>query len=210
MSAEEINQLANRKHRLWHLLEHVQWLSMRYARQVHARTSRHIAEAGRGQGRVLTELARANGISQKDLTAIMGMRQQSLAELLKKLEGKGLVTRTHSQHDRRVMMAHITEAGRAEAKRLGGEENNDERLAFLNCLSEEEQKNLEDYLTRIACALEETVEPERNARANVRERLGRRDHAPSNSRSESAVNPERPIQPERSTRAERPRRPTRS
>ena len=72
----------------------------------------------RGQGRVLALLKMNPEISQKDLTFVLGMRAQSVGELLQKLEDKELITREASEQDRRVMIIRLTEKGREEAEKI--------------------------------------------------------------------------------------------
>lgn len=75
----------------------------------------------RGQGRVLTLLSMRDNISQKDLAFILGLRPQSVGELLGKLEKNQLILRTPSEDDKRVMLVSLTEEGQAEAKRISEE-----------------------------------------------------------------------------------------
>lgn len=72
----------------------------------------------RGQGRVLALLKMNPEISQKDLTFVLGMRPQSVGELLQKLEDKELITREVSEQDRRVMIIRLTDLGRGEAEKI--------------------------------------------------------------------------------------------
>lgn len=72
----------------------------------------------RGQGRVLTLLKMNPEISQKDLTFVLGMRPQSVGELLQKLEDKDLITRDASEQDRRVMIIRLTNLGMEEAEKI--------------------------------------------------------------------------------------------
>ena len=50
-------------------------------------------------------------ITAKDLSYILGIRQQSLNETLQKLEKEGYIVRTPSPKDRRVMLISLTEKG---------------------------------------------------------------------------------------------------
>lgn len=65
----------------------------------------------RGQGRVLALLKAKPETSQKELCFLLGMRQQSLSELLAKLEEKGFIERQKSEEDGRVTVVRITEDG---------------------------------------------------------------------------------------------------
>ncbi|MDR1320151.1 MAG: MarR family transcriptional regulator [Gracilibacteraceae bacterium] len=100
----------------------------------------------RGQGRVLKLLKLKPETTQKELSDLLAMRPQSLGDLLKKLEQKGYVTRTPSENDKRAMIIRLTEKGANE------EIGNEKQLGFdslFNCLSEEEQARLSEYLQRV-------------------------------------------------------------
>ncbi|MGM0166370.1 hypothetical protein IGI39_001329 [Enterococcus sp. AZ135] len=109
----------------------------------------------RGQGRVLTLLKMNPEISQKDLTFVLGMRPQSVGELLQKLEDKELITRETSEEDRRVMIIRLTELGKEEAEKISetpdfGEELfsdfNDAEKEEWTRLVEKLNKNLKNLL----------------------------------------------------------------
>lgn len=155
---KEIEDLDNIDHRLWHRLERLQVLAMRY---MHAQFGDRMArgrDASRGQGRVLKALSLVKDpISQKDLMEVLDMRQQSLAELLSKLEAKGYITRTPSPEDRRKQIVELTDEGRAAADAVPDADPN---IDFFDCLTDDEKANLEDYLTRLAESLEQKWEEE--------------------------------------------------
>jgi len=85
--------------------------------------ARHERRAGRGsgfarhrgQGRVLALLALREPLSQRELAYLLGVRPQSLGELLAKLERAGLVLRTADESDRRAWSVSLTDQGRATA-----------------------------------------------------------------------------------------------
>lgn len=108
-------------------------------------------DATRGQGRVLALLGLKPEISQKDLTFLLGMRQQSVAELLLKLEEKGFIEREQAAEDRRQMLVKLTDAGREEAERI----DTNPKASFLDCLEEDEKEALSGYLARLIEKLEE-------------------------------------------------------
>ena len=72
----------------------------------------------RGQERVLTMIAMQEGISQKDLAFLLGIRPQTLGEMLQKLEERGLVERKKSEADARVTEVTLTDEGRARAAEI--------------------------------------------------------------------------------------------
>ena len=151
---EDIDSL---DHRLWHRLEQVQTLAGRYVRMEEGGRLSRGRDGARGQGRVLRALALVPEISQKDLTMLLDMRQQSLAELLAKLEAKGLVTREQDTEDRRRQIVRLTDEGRAAAGEVEPDKSGQSELAFFNCLTDEEKKQLDALLARVAETLEETV-----------------------------------------------------
>ncbi|OAA84836.1 MarR family transcriptional regulator [Clostridium ljungdahlii] len=106
----------------------------------------------RGQGRILVMLKMQPEISQKDLSYLLDMRNQSLSELLTKLEKAGFITRTQSETDRRVMDIKLTDEGKAAAEQAEQQKEDTDQL--FEILSEEERKNLSDYLSRIIAELE--------------------------------------------------------
>lgn len=106
----------------------------------------------RGQGRVLALLKMRPEISQKDLSFLLDIRQQSLCELLSKLERQGYIERTPSDSDRRSMDIRLTDAGAAAA-----EERCDYGGLF-KCLEKEEQAALIEYLDRIIADLEKDLD----------------------------------------------------
>ena len=118
----------------------------------------HLRERGpmgapyQGQGRILSLLKLTPEISQKELAHILNIRSQSLGELLVKLERSGYITRTPSEVDRRGMDIRLTESGKAVSEK-GVEPEHQE--AFFDCLNEEEQTTLSDYLERLIKNLEE-------------------------------------------------------
>jgi len=118
----------------------------------------HLRERGpmgapyQGQGRILSLLKLTPEISQKELAHILNIRSQSLGELLVKLERSGYITRTPSEVDRRGMDIRLTESGKAVSEQ---EVESAHQESFFDCLNEEEQTKLSDYLERLIKNLEE-------------------------------------------------------
>jgi DNA-binding MarR family transcriptional regulator len=114
----------------------------------------------RGQGRVLSILKMQPEISQKELGYLLDMSKQALAELLGKLEKRGYITRVQSETDRRAYIIKLTEEGRKAlpgAAEAGEADENHDAGAGFNCLSDEEQRSLSDYLGRMIAELEEKL-----------------------------------------------------
>ena len=117
-------------------------------RHVEARThAGPLADTTRGRGRVLAALKMQSPIPTRELAYLLDIRQQSLNELLKKLQADGLVERTPSETDGRVMMVALTEAGREVEV---GREDAD----YLDALTDEEASALVGLLDKLIDALE--------------------------------------------------------
>ncbi|KPU45851.1 transcriptional regulator SlyA [Oxobacter pfennigii] len=107
----------------------------------------------RGQGRVLAILKMKPEISQKELTYLLNMSKQSLAELLAKLEKSGYITREPSEEDKRVMKIKLTESGTKATDDVDDETL--EASKILDCLNDEELSLFSEYLGRIIKRYEE-------------------------------------------------------
>ena len=71
-----------------------------------------------GQVRALSLIAMQEGITQKDLAFLLGIRPQSAGEMLQKLEDHGLVERRKSETDARAIQLYLTEDGRTHAAEI--------------------------------------------------------------------------------------------
>jgi len=109
----------------------------------------------RGQGRVLAILKLQPEISQKELSYLLDMRNQSLGELLGKLEKSGSITREPSDEDRRSMNIKLTESGAKLIKPFGS--NQDDASKIFNCLSIEDQTKLHEILDCLSIELEKLL-----------------------------------------------------
>jgi len=135
---------------LYEKLSRLQWLLHRQHLRNHAEYG-PMGDSMRGQGRVLAMLKMKPEISTKELSYLLAIRQQSLNELLNKLERADYIIRTPSGADRRVMMVQLTEKGKTEQHPdmdFGG---------IFSCLNDEEQVAFGEYLDRIIAALEEQL-----------------------------------------------------
>lgn len=110
------------------------------------------ASPHRGQGRVLALLKMQPEISQKDLAYLLDMRTQSLGEVLTRLERDGLITRTPSEADKRMMIIRITDAGIEAAKQVESDQQQGSRL--FDVLSQEEQQTLASLLDKLSDGLD--------------------------------------------------------
>ena len=107
----------------------------------------------RGQGRVLALLKMKPEISQKELTYLLNMSKQAVAELISKLEKSGYITREPSETDRRVMTIKLTDEG---AKAVtDADDNTFETTKIFDCLNDDELTTFSNYLGRIIKQCEE-------------------------------------------------------
>ena len=122
-----------------------------------AQAQRHggMGDPTRGQGRVLALLKAKPETTQRELSYLLDMRQQSLSELLAKLEEKGFVTREKSAEDGRVTVVRLTEQG---AEAAPSPEQMSQRADALDCLDEDEQAQLEALTTKVTASLEQKLE----------------------------------------------------
>lgn len=111
-------------------------------------TMRQISEGRVSQKRILILLRETEGMTQKELTARLGMQPGSASEVLNKLEQAGLISRTPSETDHRTTDIRLTPDGEAlekgaSAKRV---ERHEQMFAVL---SEEEKDTLIALLERV-------------------------------------------------------------
>ena len=101
-----------------------------------------------GQQRVLTVLSRHDSLSQRDLLEEMGLARATLSELLTRLEEKGLIERTRSKADRRVIIISLTKKGKAAAKKVAGIQSEiaDEAFAPLSDAQKDDMKAMLDVV----------------------------------------------------------------
>lgn len=120
----------------------LQWLMKHY--QIYFQSEMGLlSDVTRGQGRILAMLKIQPEIATKDLAYLLGIRQQSLNELLIKLEKSGYIERRPSENDKRVMIVCLTEKGRQTQQTKSNYEE------LFNCLSEEEITQFCAYLDKL-------------------------------------------------------------
>ena len=107
----------------------------------------------RGQARVLAAIAMKEGINQKELAFLLGIRPQTLGTMLQKLEEHGMIERTKSAKDGRAIEVTLTEDGRKHAADIA------ERHALtagdiLAVLTDEEKAQLDAILDKLGAELD--------------------------------------------------------
>lgn len=127
------------------IIENLRQIQVDIIRKSFQHEARH--SSLRGQGRVLAILLENSGISRSGLGERLNMSRAAMAELLGKMEKKGLIIRTQSPNDRRRIDIKLTPEGRKAAKST--------ELAaallpeMLDCLDADELNQFNSYLERI-------------------------------------------------------------
>ena len=91
--------------------------------------------------------------SQDDVSVALKTDKTTVGKALASLESKKCVIRTQDDTDRRIKRLTLTAAGRERVSELIDIHNNWLR-DIMNCLSEEEQKQFENYCGRLLIAAE--------------------------------------------------------
>ncbi len=113
----------------------------------------HGGSGRHGQNRVLAVLVLSDGMSQKDLAYILGIRPQSLSEALDKLEESKLVERRQNENDKRVMNVYLTEAGRVRASKVAEDRKKSANDVF-GILTDEEKEQYASIMVKIITKLD--------------------------------------------------------
>ena len=104
-------------------------------------TMRAISEGKGSQKRILMMLPETGPVTQKKLTALLGIQPGSASEVIGKLEAAGLIARTLSPEDRRTTDVMLTEKGITAAREaLALREKRHETM--FSCFSPEEKQTL--------------------------------------------------------------------
>lgn len=109
------------------------------------RHGEHRAGGRHGQGRVLRLLSLHSPVAQKELAYLLGIRSQSLAEQIGKLEEAGLVERRPNPQDRRSSVVELTEQGREAAEEVIAQPAED----FFEALDAQEKEQLAGLLDKV-------------------------------------------------------------
>jgi DNA-binding MarR family transcriptional regulator len=107
------------------------------------------------EAHVLAYLARTPQCSINDLHVSFGHKRSTLTSLLDRLEARGLIQRGPHPSSRRLVMVHLTDAGREVATQVS---------AALHALEDRATARIEgadvEVFLRVIAALEETIEEE--------------------------------------------------
>ncbi len=109
---------------------------------------------GQGRGRLMGFLNDHGEMSQAQIAAQIGIRPQSLSELLAKMEADGLILRRQSPEDKRQTLVSLTDCGRSRVEAF--RENHRKHAAeFLEPLTDEEKNTLAEILRKLIDAKKE-------------------------------------------------------
>lgn len=111
-------------------------------------TMRQISEGRGSQKRILILLWETKGMTQKELTARLGVQPGSASEVISKLEHIGLILRTPSESDRRTPNIRLTPQGEILAQEAY-EQRVKRHEQMFTVLSEQEKDTLIALLERI-------------------------------------------------------------
>ena len=109
---------------------------------------RQIAEGRASQKRILILLRETAGMTQKELTARLGVQPRSASEVLNKLEQADLISRTSSEADHRTTDICLTPAG-AQLAQEAAVKRRERHEQMFSVLSEQEKDTLIELLERI-------------------------------------------------------------
>jgi DNA-binding MarR family transcriptional regulator len=153
------NKMNEKRKQLATQITHLDELLLRY--QMQTRITEGFTPYS-GQGRVLAILKMQPEIVQKELGYLLDISKQALAELLNKLEKSGHITRTQSEKDRRSFVIKLTDTGRNAIPKENNQTDNPIEEIF-DCLTQEEQTNLINYMEQIITNLEKKVHTDEDA-----------------------------------------------
>ena len=107
-----------------------------------------------GQGRLVALLLDNGPMPQSQLAAQLGIRPQSLSELICKVEADGLVSRKQSEEDKRQTIVSLTDKGRAGVETFR-QAHRQHAAEFLSPLTDEEKQQIAVILRKLMDARRE-------------------------------------------------------
>lgn len=112
------------------------------------------APRGQGRGRMLGLLLDHGEMSQTQIASHLGIRPQSLSEMLAKAESDGVIVRRQSTEDKRQTLVSLTDLGRSRVETY--RENHRRQAAeFLTPLTDDEKNALAGILRKLIEAKKE-------------------------------------------------------
>ena len=110
-----------------------------------------------GYSRILDLLSKSDGLSQREIAELLGIRPQSASEAIASMEGQGLIEKRVNEADKRSSLIYITQAGKQRQIELRNERIENARKIF-EPLSEQEKQTLLELLNKAASSLQENKE----------------------------------------------------
>lgn len=107
-----------------------------------------------GQFPALLALWERDGVSQKELLALLDIEQATMANTLTRMERDGLIRRTKHPSDARAQQIWLTAKAKA-IRDQAHEAANEVNARALSGLSDEEHENFIDYMGRIIDAMQD-------------------------------------------------------
>jgi len=119
-----------------------------------SRYLRSIPDVGAGQPKLLSILRDKGAMPQRQLQEAAGVRAASASEMLAKLEDAGLIKRSISPEDRRVVMVTLTEKGAITANEMD-DARAEVAEEYFKCFDEEEVNTMGELLTKLNANLKD-------------------------------------------------------
>ncbi len=125
-------------------------------------------EVTQRQFAVMSAVAAEEGLTQTQLVKATGIDRSTLAELVSRMAGKGLLLRERAAHDARANAVRFTEAGRAlfETVRNGAAAADE---AILSALPKSKRAAFIESLTRIASTIDKDDEAVQAEKVKLKE-----------------------------------------
>ncbi len=105
-----------------------------------------------GQELLLMQLFDRDGQTQSELLDSVGLDHSTVSKALRRMQDAGLLTREPAEHDRRVMIVHLTDAGRALRDPIADMWRTLEKISVQGLTAEQI-----DTFTRTAYAIKQSV-----------------------------------------------------
>ncbi|MEV5433428.1 MarR family transcriptional regulator [Streptomyces sp. NPDC052701] len=105
-----------------------------------------------GQELLLMQLFDRDGQTQSELLDSVGLDHSTVSKSLRRMQDAGLLTREPAEHDRRVMVVRLTDAGRALREPIADMWRALEELSIQNLTAEQVET-----FTRTAYAIEQSI-----------------------------------------------------
>ncbi|MFC9353304.1 MarR family winged helix-turn-helix transcriptional regulator [Arthrobacter sp. NPDC057013] len=113
-----------------------------------------------GQELVLMHLFDRDGQTQSELLASVGLDHSTVSKTLRRMQDAGLLIRQPADHDRRVMVVHLTEKGRAMREPIDSMWRNLEEITTRN-LSPQQAESVIDAADAIVYAINARTKTDR-------------------------------------------------